>query len=165
MLYFAYGSNMSSLRLQARTPSAEVVGAAQLAKHQLRFHKRSHDGSGKCDAYETGRAHDCVHGVVFRIARDEIPALDKAEGLGVGYEKKQVQLFNAGSPALVAFTYYAIDVRKGLSPYCWYKEHVLRGAEEHGLPQDYISRLRAIGHVDDDDPARIARETQIYRRR
>jgi len=38
MKYFAYGSNMSLLRLRARVPSAERIGMFTLVEHALRFH-------------------------------------------------------------------------------------------------------------------------------
>jgi hypothetical protein len=50
MQYFAYGSNMSLRRLRTRVPSAVKLGNATLFGHQLKFHKRSQDGSAKCDA-------------------------------------------------------------------------------------------------------------------
>ena len=46
---FAYGSNMPSARLRGRCPSARAIGIAELRGHELRWHKRSKDGSGKCD--------------------------------------------------------------------------------------------------------------------
>lgn len=55
--YFAYGSNMLTERLIARTPSARPVGTSLLPGHRLTFHKRGRDGSGKCDAFETAHLH------------------------------------------------------------------------------------------------------------
>ena len=50
IVYFAYGSNMSQRRLQARVPSATFLGIGILLGHALAFHKISKkDGSGKCD--------------------------------------------------------------------------------------------------------------------
>jgi hypothetical protein len=66
MKYFAYGSNMSLARLQARTPSARRLGTAVLESHDLRFHKAGKDGSGKCDVVHTGGA-ECVYGVLYEI--------------------------------------------------------------------------------------------------
>ena len=37
MKYFAYGSNMSIVRLKQRVPSAQKVGIVTLKNHQLRF--------------------------------------------------------------------------------------------------------------------------------
>ena len=76
-LYFAYGSNLHPLRLRARVPSSRLVGRAKLRGHALRCHKKSlFDGSGKCDAYPTGREDDCVLGAVFTLDAAERPVLD-----------------------------------------------------------------------------------------
>ena len=90
MHYFAYGSNMSTSRLRERVPSAEALGCFALGGHDLRFHKPSKDGSGKCDAYLTKNAVNIIYGVLFKIDPKEKPALDKAEGLGYGYNQKEI---------------------------------------------------------------------------
>lgn len=163
MLYFSYGSNMSTKRLRRRTPSAAPLGAAELYGHVLRFHKRSDkDGSGKCDAFETAIATDNIYGVVYRIDETEVELLDRAEGLGKGYEKKVVSVISNANGEIEAFTYYATDIDKTLSPLCWYKEHVLRGAEEHALLRHYIEWLKAVRHVADDDFFRREKELSIY---
>ena len=79
--YFAYGSNMFAARLRARVPSAKAIGTYTLPSHDLRFHKRSDmDGSGKCDAFETGDAADFVMGRLFTIDAAEEGKLDGHEG-------------------------------------------------------------------------------------
>lgn len=164
MLYFSYGSNMSSRRLQRRVSSATPFAIAALRGHVLKFHKRSdRDGSGKCDAFETCDARDVVHGVVFHLNRAEIGALDRAEGVGYGYEKKSVTVYGVDRECRTAFTYYATDIDPALSPLCWYKEHVVRGAEEHHLPPDYISFLKSVRHRNDEDMDRVRDELSIYR--
>jgi hypothetical protein len=60
-----------------------------LPKHRLRFHKVSNDGSGKCDAQATEDSNDYVIGVLFE-SDNEKPALDRKEGLGIGYNEKEV---------------------------------------------------------------------------
>src|SRR5207247_6479737 len=68
MLYFAYGSNMCTARLRGRDSSATPVRIGKLLNHSLRFHKRSTDGSAKCDAYYfTGKPQDVIWGVIFEI--------------------------------------------------------------------------------------------------
>ena len=163
MLYFSYGSNMSSRRLQARTPSARFVTVASLSHHDLRFHKRSRDGSSKCDAFETGDASHTIIGVVFEIIEQEKPILDRFEGLGHGYEKKVVSIQANAGTTLEAYTYYANDIADSILPYGWYHHHVLTGAKEHGLPTDYINRIESIMTMEDPDSERHAREMAIYR--
>src|SRR5436309_10854406 len=84
-LYFAYGSNMLTRRLTARTPSAAAVGTGFVEGYRLSFDKVSSDGSGKCDIEPTSNPADRVYGVVFTIADAEAGALDDAEGLDRGY--------------------------------------------------------------------------------
>jgi len=163
MLYFAYGSNMSTPRLQARVPSAQILGVAVLAAHRLAFHKIGGDGTAKCDACHTGDAGDTVLGVVFRIDAREKTALDAFEGLGRGYEQKQVTLAMSDGSSLEAFTYYATLIDDALRPFDWYRQHVLRGAVEHGLPRAYVRRIEAVPAVADPLAGRSTAEMMIYR--
>ncbi|MGD2053545.1 MAG: gamma-glutamylcyclotransferase [Gammaproteobacteria bacterium] len=160
--YFAYGSNMSSLRLKARVPSSSVISTAVLHKHSLAFHKESFDGSSKCHIEYTQLQEDIVHGVVYRIALSEKPYLDEIEGLGNGYEEKQVPVIMPSGDIVIAYTYYATHINTLLEPYHWYKEHVIRGALEHGLPGHYIDRIESVISVPDPDPENHTRELAIY---
>ncbi len=161
MLCFCYGSNMSQRRLQARVPSARFVAVAELPTHRLRFHKAAMDGSAKCDAEETGEPEDRVMGVVYEIADNEKPDLDRHEALGRGYDEKQVELIT-GQGALGAWMYYATRINDSLNPFHWYKDHVLTGARENGLPADYIAQIEAVISIDDPKPSRHERELAIY---
>ncbi|MFB2707091.1 hypothetical protein [Marinobacter shengliensis] len=61
-----------------------------LVEHALRFHKWSRkDKSAKCDALFTGNSEDVVIGALFEIPSSEKGPLDRAEGLGFGYEEKR----------------------------------------------------------------------------
>lgn len=163
MFYFSYGSNMSTPRLVRRVPSARAVAVASLQEHELRFHKISiKDGSAKCDIVPTGDQSDVVHGVVFQIEAAEKAELDRQEGLGYGYEEKHVRVLTRDGGILEAATYYATRTRPDLKPYGWYKEHVLRGAREHGLPVAYVHAIERVDAVLDPDSARHARELSIY---
>ena len=145
-LYFAYGSNMSSARMTAedRAPAARVVGVGRLSGHALRFHKRGRDGSGKCDAFETGRVSDRVWGVVYDITAGDERRLDRVEGLGVGYEKRQVDV-TVEDERLGCMTYLArtSHIEPCLQPLAWYVDWVIDGAVEHELPKRYVDSLRA----------------------
>ncbi len=144
--YFAYGSNMATERLRGRAPSARPLGRGRLLDHRLRWHKLGKDGSGKCDVAFTGAgsAH-AVWGVVFEIDVAEKPLLDAAEGLGIGYAEQRVSIIVAGGECS-ALTYQAMPDKldKALRPRPWYKDYVLHGAREHGLPADYILELAKV---------------------
>ncbi len=165
MIYFSYGSNMSLPRLIDRVPSAKFVTTATLTEHDLRFHKISKDGSGKCDAFQTGNTDHKVIGVVFEIDEVEKPALDEKEGLGYGYEEKDVLLIQSSGQEISAFTYYATNCDQAKKPYQWYKHHVLTGAKENGLPDYYVNKISNIESIADQNQERHQREMAIYANR
>jgi len=162
MFYFSYGSNMSIKRLKARVPSARARCVATLHGHELRFHKKSNDGSGKCDAYETSNPGRVVIGVVFEMAETDKPELDSKEGLGYGYEQKEVLVSVPAGGTIRAVTYYATRIDSELRPYHWYKHHVLTGAKENGLPDEYVEKINDIESLADPDPERHEHEMAIY---
>ena len=160
--YFAYGSNMSTARIRRRVGSAAVVSIAYLPGHRLQFHKRGADGSAKCDIEHTRSNHDRVHGVIFEVHSDEMLLLDYFEGLGNGYEKKPVSVYLPDGSTRIAATYYATHIDASLQPYHWYREHVLRGAREHGLPHEHIAAIEAVASTADPDDAKHKEELSIY---
>ena len=161
LVYFAYGSNMSSRRLRSRVSSAVAMGMAVLHRHTLAFHKVSDkDGSGKCDIVESETEQ--VHGVLYRIHRDHKKDLDGIEGLGSGYAQKIVTVTNATGDRISAATYFAIDIKTSLKPFTWYLRHVIEGALEARLPQHYLDKLHKVEAILDHDAQRELRELSIY---
>lgn len=156
---FAYGSNMLSARLKNRCPSAQPLGVAQLSGHELRWHKCSTDGSGKCDAVSVDSDH-AVFGVVYEIAAHDKAALDRAEGLGHGYDQRDATVILMGDPSIVSM-YFATEIEPAFKPYTWYKALVVAGAKEHGLPTPYIASLEAIEVSEDPDRTRHDRNMRI----
>ncbi len=163
ILYFAYGSNMSVKRIISRIPSAAFIDTARLQGHQLGFHKVGRDGSGKCDIEHTGEAGHVVLGVLFKLLAADKQTLDRIEGLGCGYEHKQVIVHSSRGNSYTANTYYATDIDGSLSPFHWYKTHVLKGACEHQLPSDYIRMIETVSAIHDPDSDRHNTELAIYR--
>ena len=164
MHYFAYGSNMSVSRLRERVPSAEALGCWALREHDLRFHKCSSDGSAKCDAYFTSDVDDVIYGVLFKIDAVGKHALDKAEGLGCGYDEKEVRLTAQDGASINATTYVATNIDENMKPYSWYVNHVPLGARLALLPADYIElKITSVEAVGDGDKDRDASERAIHR--
>lgn len=162
MLYFAYGSNLSSQRLRQRI-DVKFVLRAYLVQHDLRFHKAGQDGSAKCDAFETGRDEDRIHGVIYEITSKQRGILDCYEGLGRGYGIKDVEVFDSNRNPILAQTYYATDINPALKPYSWYHHHVIFGASEFKLPLCYQRKLDQIQSIDDLDMDRHQHEMSIYK--
>ncbi len=163
--YFAYGSNMHPKRMKARVPSAEKVGIAALTCFSICFHKKGwKDGSGKCNAYFTGNSNDQVIGVLYKVLVQEKKDLDTHEGVGEGYEVKEV-VVSSDRTEIAAFTYIASSthINGSLQPYSWYKEYVIHGARYNGLPEDYIEMISKTVAVDDPDACRAEKEFKILR--
>lgn len=165
-LYFAYGSNMSSRRLQhaTRAPSAVPVGSGSVSGYRLVFDKASIDGSGKADCERTGELTDRVFGGLFRVSVADTVALDKAEGAygtKAGYRRTEIEVDTDKGPAK-AVTYLATNKQPNLLPYPWYIQHVLVGAREFGLPADYVATIQRLPTQSDLNTERAARELAIY---
>lgn len=154
-VYFAYGSNMLSRRLLARTPSAVVAGVGYVAGRRLTFDKVSSDGSGKCDIEATATTTDRVHGVLFKIPLDEKPQLDAVEGLGKGYREDRITVVTSVGTS-EAVVYVATAKEPALCPYHWYKALVVAGAIEHALPPAYVEWLRTASSKPDPKATRRA---------
>ena len=161
MNYFAYGSNLCTNRLRRRNVSSAVfVAIGSLPEYILRFHKRSNDGSGKCNAFYTGKEADKVIGVIYEIDPVEKKWLDDAEGLDRGYQEDVVDI-RTQEAALRCFTYIAEGsyIDDSLKPYDWYHDIVVAGAREQNLPKSYIqATILSVESVPDADVQRDTRE-------
>ena len=139
MLYFAYGSNMSSARLRSRVVSAELMGRALLKDRKISFNKRSRDGSGKANLVESPGA--MTWGVLYDIDSQDLKTLDEVEG---GYERVTVRVWKTYGNVVEAVTYVSTNLTDDPRAYECYKELVLSGAREHNLPRDYIAFLEEL---------------------
>lgn len=163
MLIFAYGSNMNLNRLIKRVPSAVKVTNAFLTGHKLVCNKISNDGSAKANIITTDVPFEKVWGVLFSIDPDEKALLDKAEGLGKGYNEDTLTFFDETNNSYAAQIYIAHSksVDNTLLPYDWYKEFIVTGAIQNKLPAEYISQLRSIACVRDSDEERRTKNYSI----
>lgn len=159
MKYAAYGSNLHPLRLQARTPSAKLLGTGFHPDYSLRFEKWSLDGSGKCGIFAGSTG---VHFAVYELDPAEKPILDEIEGVGFGYEVTTIELPGFGE----CFTYVpaGTHVRNELEPYDWYREIVLLGCETHGFPDQYAETIRRQSTMRDPDDERRNLNTRLVER-
>lgn len=147
--YAAYGSNLHPRRLEARVPSARLLGTARLDGFALGFNKRGMDGSGKCTIFAGSTG---IYAAVYSLAADEKPLLDRLEHAGTGYDVIELDVPGYGN----CFTYRVTDdwFVRNLAPFCWYHEMVLRGMRLHGFPDDYVAAVASVVPVRDPDNVR-----------
>lgn len=160
---FAYGSNLSTARLVDRVGRVEVVGAGTLQEHDLRFHKRSKDGSTKANAFFTGASEHRVLGAVYALGPAAKRELDAFEGLGSQYTEARlaIEVATVGSVSAVVYRARADRIDVDGRPYDWYRDHVLVGAREHGLPEHYVAEIESVPTVRDPDEERRRREYAV----
>ena len=159
--YFAYGSNLHPLRLQERVPSAELIGVAKHPNHTLTFHKKSHDGSSKCNIYNAESG--LIFGAIYKLNPDHKSELDRFEGKG--YIDSQITLEHNDNN-YTCFTYLAQQshIANNLKPYHWYKQLVVLGAQYLQFPDAYITSIDAVESIEDPDVSRRKEKNELIKR-
>ena len=138
--YFAYGSNMSSRRLSERISGVQPLGPGHLDGSRMICNKPGRDGSGKANLVaEPGGK---VWGVLYRLSAHQWTALDAFEG---GYVRRIYRVRLVSQERVNAQTYvWGPSKSPALLPFKWYRDLLVEGAREHGLPTDYVEMLRSL---------------------
>lgn len=146
---------MLTLRLERRVGRVELLGRAKIGGRRLAFHKRSGDGSGKCDIPVAEDVGAVVHGVVYEMPDAAIEDLDHFEG---GYERTLLEVDLSGVPTQVhAYLAHPRNVDRRARPFDWYLRLVGAGIHEHGLSEEYRSVLTEVAAQPDPFPSRADR--------
>jgi len=145
-LYFAYGSNMLTQRIRINNPSARFQSLGRLHHHKLDFNHKSKRWGGAVATIEEEEGNE-VWGVLWQLSIDDLPKLDKQEGVPKLYRRKEVEVDIEGSGLTKAVTYQLtvpkLDDRR---PSKIYRQVILNGAAEHSLPDHYRKKLEDIEH-------------------
>lgn len=147
--YFAYGSNLWIDQVIARTGPIRLgaVGpqVVRLANHRLVFNMRSPRSADPDTVYANIEpAESEVLGVVYGF---DAEALRKMDVFEAGYRRQRVTVeVVATGERLEAIVYIAepANVAYGHRPDDAYVQRIVRGASQHGLPEDYIEQIQAL---------------------
>jgi hypothetical protein len=156
LLYFAYGSNLYPNWLNSRVTSALPVSNTSLNNWKLCFHKRSDDGSAKCNIIKTDLNDDVVHGTIYEFNSDEKIKLDEAEG---GYTPEFMKLDEFGD--VLIYLANTGRIENNLPIYTWYHDIVFAGAQFHDLPITYIEYIKSFKAINDPDTNRDKEKRSI----
>ncbi|XP_072303204.1 gamma-glutamylcyclotransferase a [Eucyclogobius newberryi] len=145
-MYFAFGSNLFGRRLWLNNPSASFHIVGRLKDYELKF---GYSGDNVSTSWHGGSAtiEHCpgseVWGAVWTINNANLSTLDKQEGVARGlHTPLEVSVETEYGPQLCR-TYQMNHFRASLtSPQ--YKKVVCLGAEESGLPAEYLNKLNSI---------------------
>lgn len=146
-----------------RVPSAELVGVAIHPNHTLTFHKRSNDGSSKCNMFYS--ESDLIYGAIYKLNPEHKDELDRFEGKGYGYIDNQITLEH-NEIEYTCFTYLAQQshIVSDLKPYHGYKKIVILGAQYLQFPESYISSIESVESNEDPDATRRKETDELIER-
>lgn len=131
--YFAYGSNMDRAHMAKLCPRAEALGVAVVREHCFFI---AHGGYGSV----APKRNSLVFGVLWKIAADNIAALDAYEAVGEGLYRHAALPVRFDGKLLRALVYVATDTRRGQAS-ARYRAMVLNAAADWALPEDYVRLL------------------------
>ena len=143
--YFGYGSNLHVPALRAKGVQPLTSMRGRLRGWRLSFDVRHwfpHEG-GMGNITHTGSVDDEVQGVVHACEDDALPALDRLEAYGVGYDRIEVEVLTDAGPVR-AQTYVGLPAFLDASrlPTRRYLAILVQGAMAAGLDETYIRRLQ-----------------------
>ena len=132
-LYFAYGANMDAAAMALRCPVSRSIGRGRLAGHRFIVMREGY-ASVVRDSSRT------VHGILWDLALDDIPALDRYEGVASGlYVKAQTSVRTEGGLRR-ALIYLGRSTASG-RPRPGYLDAVLAAATTAQLPPTYLREI------------------------
>ena len=151
--YFAYGSNMSALRLFEERLKPEGVPAGEriagrLDGWRLAFNKRGRTPVGAGAGNIVPAPSEVVHGTLNLLPVEGFEVLDRYEGVAGGhYERRIVPVVRGDTGFMVeAITYVALLTAEDLRPTRAYLAHLLAGRDL--MPADYFRQLSETLTVD-----------------
>lgn len=144
--YFAYGSNLCpSTFVERRGLKPLEAHCARLDGYALRFDLPVGPGErAVANLVALEGAH--TWGVVYRISTLDAEALDRSEGVHVGYYDRAVVTVarTATADTIDAYTLTSRHGVTGRRPSARYLGIILDGARHHGLPPEWIAYLEAL---------------------
>ena len=132
-LYIAYGANMDAAAMAQRCPVSRLIGRAHLPGYRFIVMREGYASVVACP----GRL---VHGVLWELALDDIPALDRYEGVSGGLYTKAYLPVRTAEGVRRALIYLGRSTVPG-RPRPGYLEAVLAAATAAQLPAPYIREI------------------------
>ena len=148
MKYFAYGSNMDTVRMVERNIDFSQRIHAILKGYSLKFNKVAYDNPKEGKANIVPDEKGIVEGVLYDISESDLSNLDKYEGYPIHYDRIKVKVQLDDGQEVDAVTYIAQPdkVREGLMPSKDYLNRLL--AAKDIISESYYRRLESLETMD-----------------
>lgn len=162
MWYFAYGSNMQRDTLSGRR-QIEFTRAVPVRVPGWRvvFDKPPLLPIGEAFANLVQDAQAIALGVAFEVTYDDLEHIELTEGVLIGNYRRVIvpvePLIPTADPPSSACSLSSDRSDPTLRPSTRYMTMILAGAEEHGLPTDYLDTLRSIATCEESAMSRAFR--------
>ncbi|XP_028140754.2 gamma-glutamylcyclotransferase isoform X1 [Diabrotica virgifera virgifera] len=165
-LYFGYGSNLLERRMHRSNPNAVRYGKGVLKDYTLDMGTYGHFWKG-CGANIVQSPGDKVWGALWQLKDEDFVNLDRQESVHKNvYKRIIVQIETPEGQKLNAIAYQNVkqferfdltNLPTERRPSPAYMDVIIKGAQETGLPIDYINFLKTIStngidHVPNLDP-------------
>jgi len=142
--YFAYGSNMASSQMADRCPGAVCLGVVRLPDYRLAFDAWSNRRGGLVADVLPAPGSE-VWGVLWEVTEAHAEALDRYEGVANGqYRRSIVRVESADGGEVEAFAYVICDPGEDGPTTDAYRDILLEGAREHGLPPAWVRAIEVV---------------------
>jgi sulfite reductase (NADPH) flavoprotein alpha-component len=139
--YFAYGCNMAEDVLRRRQVSYLAKEVGELRGFRLRFNEPGippfEPVFANIEEFVDGR----VYGVLYRLERRDFDALTRIESSN--YAVRILDVHRMSDDCIRASVYVSIDTTDGGRPSRRYRNLLVAGARENGLPDSYVAWLLA----------------------
>jgi 5'-nucleotidase len=145
--YFAYGSNLSVDQKVKRSGGVRQALRCRLPGYRLCFNKRPYREAAAYANIVRDPA-STVWGVAYLCDEDAVQAIDVYEAVDGGhYRHETVDVVTDEGEHLAALTYVAgLDhLCDGRLPTAHYLGLIVDGARQHGLSEDYVRTVEALG--------------------
>jgi gamma-glutamylcyclotransferase len=147
LYYFAYGSNMNREQMLARCGNPKLVGIAKLSDHQLGFFGCSAIWDGGEESVIPAPGQE-MWGVLYELNESDRERLDDAQDAlfdGSGsYFHSPVSVIDQEGKADTVLIYKKANLGDAQKPSQEYLNFIVQGAADHGLPSDYVEKLRGL---------------------
>lgn len=144
--YFAYDSAMNTSRLKGRGLKIISYEPAYLNDYELKFNKRSVDGTTKANIVRTPDKK--VYGIIYKLPKSELTKLDNIVGKASGhYDRQELEITTLNEEVFIACVYASaakyLVTETQMKPSHQHVNTILNAAGRHKLDQDYIAYLKS----------------------
>jgi gamma-glutamylcyclotransferase (GGCT)/AIG2-like uncharacterized protein YtfP len=140
-MYAAYGSNMDPAQMARRCPHSPQQGTGWLEGWRLTFGGENLGWEGSLATVVEAQGQQ-VFVVLYEVSEADEAALDRWDGVTLGYYRKSKVRVSTLEGDVLAWLYVLNDYEGGL-PSARYLGNLADSAELAGAPADYVAELRA----------------------